>query len=152
MLRLSVNLDQEKGFTLIEVMIVLCVVGLFIIITSSVYSSAKEMSTSFETQLTNDLHFAQLVALKEKQYVTVRFDASKQNYKMIAGYTPNEKVLADVMLPENVELLENGTLSVFRYAPSGNTTTFGVVRFKVNGASMNYHFYLAKGRFYVEKS
>lgn len=145
-------LNRQEGFTLIEMIIVLLVMGIFITISATVYSSIKTVSTPFETQLTNDLYHAQLYAITEKQYVTVRFDAESQRYKMFTGYSPGEVVLADVRFPENVELLEDGTLSYFRYLPSGNTTTFGVVRFIVDGSPVNIHFHLAKGRFYVEKS
>ena len=71
-------------------------------------------------------------------------------YKVIVGYPPNERVLIEVKLPDNVELLETSTLKQFRYNPTGNTTTFGVVRFKVDDSPVNIHFHLAKGRFYVE--
>ncbi len=136
---------------MIEMMIVLLLLTTLLIISASLYSSPKTVSTSFETQLTNDLHYAQLYAIKEQQYLNVRFDVSLQAYKVIVGYPPNERVLIEVKLPDNVELLETSTLKQFRYNPTGNTTTFGVVRFKVDDSPVNIHFHLAKGRFYVEK-
>lgn len=136
---------------MLEVMIVLLVMGVFITISASIYSSVHTVSTSFETRITNDLYYAQLYAMTENQYVTVRFDAAYQEYQFIVSHHPQEYVLMHVPLPENVELLETGSLKVFRYLPSGNTSTFGVVRFLVDGSPVNIHFYIAKGRFYVEK-
>lgn len=136
---------------MIEIVIVMLLLSTLIIISTSIYSSVRTVSTSFETQITNDLHYAQLYAIKEKQYLNVRFDVSQQSYKVIVGYPPNETLLIEVKLPDHIELLETSTLKHFRYNPTGNTTTFGVVRFRVDGSPVNIHFHLAKGRFYVEK-
>ncbi|WP_407637926.1 prepilin-type N-terminal cleavage/methylation domain-containing protein [Jeotgalibacillus alimentarius] len=145
------SLKHNSGFTMIEVIMVLLVLGILIAISASFFPRSKEASISFESRLIQDLHNAQLTAVSGNKQVTVYFDTGNQSYSMVSGYVPNEKVLSEVKLPENVELLGTSSLTLFRYNPSGNTNTFGVVKFIVDHEPLNIHFYLARGRFYVEK-
>ncbi|TFD92276.1 competence type IV pilus minor pilin ComGD [Jeotgalibacillus sp. R-1-5s-1] len=143
---------KESGFTLIEVMIVLLVLSIFIVIASSVSVTAdRNLAESFENQLSQDLHYAQLKAITDKTYIQFQLLPAESRYVIRMGTGVSGKILLERRIPEQVEFNSNSSLQSFRYTPVGNTNTFGSMRFFVNGDHLAFHFYLARGRFTIEK-
>ena len=142
-----------RGFTMIEVMVVLLLITVIVTVSAQfIYRSIiVEESLLFEHQLTQDLYQAQLTAITSEQYVSLRFYPLEQQYHILTGSGTQERTIVKRELPLSVELLETSTLLTFRFLPSGSTSTFGAIRFRVNEQPYTVHFYLGKGRFYVEK-
>ncbi|WP_227395160.1 competence type IV pilus minor pilin ComGD [Jeotgalibacillus aurantiacus] len=145
-------LRRESGFTLIEIMVVLLVLSIFIVIASSVRISAdRELAETFETQLSQDLHYAQLKAITDGKYIQFQLLPEERRYVVRMGTGESGNILIDRSIPDEVEFNSYSSLQSFRYTPIGNTNTFGSLRFFVNGDDLAFHFYLARGRFTIEK-
>ncbi|WP_157841515.1 prepilin-type N-terminal cleavage/methylation domain-containing protein [Jeotgalibacillus soli] len=147
------KLHNDKGYTMAEVLIVLLLVSILIMISSHFIhrSTVMEESVAFEKQLIEDLHYAQLIAIKYKQHVNVQFLILDQQYYIGSSIGAPYQINIRRVMPASVRILDAGSLLSFRILPNGNTSTFGVIRFSVNEKPFAIHYYLSRGRFFIEK-
>ena len=141
---------NSKGFTLVELLAVLLLMTVLITIsTAFVYRSLQaDEEMAFKQQLTKDLLQAHLLAVTSKEHISVYFYQTPSTY--IIRSSSNSNYLLKRDLPSTVKVLPTSTLTTFRFLPTGSTSSFGVIRFSVNNEPYSIHYYLGKGRFYVE--
>jgi len=146
------KIRNSSGFTLIELMIVLLMLSIMITIGGAfAYKSIEQNNEiAFKSQLKKDLLNAQLTAITSGEQVFVNFYPFSQTYYIQLSTMGTENLLVKRELPSTIEFLETSTLSSFRFLPSGSTSTFGVIRFNTIDGPFSIHYYLGKGRFYVE--
>lgn len=143
------KLHNSKGYTLTELLAVLLMMTVIITISAAfLYQTLQaDEETAFKEQLTKDLHQAQLTAITNGEHITVNFYQNPPSY-IFRSDSANFLVKRD--FPPTVKLLATSTLTYFMFLPTGNTSSFGVIRFSIDNELYAIHYYLGKGRFYVE--
>jgi len=113
-------------------------------------SIEKNVEEEFKVQLQKDLYYAHLTSITSGNQVSVNFYPLSQTYYIQFSTSGIENTLVKRELPSSIRYLQTSTLSSFRFLPSGSTSTFGVIRFSTGNGPFSVHFFLGKGRFYVE--
>ncbi|WP_211254621.1 prepilin-type N-terminal cleavage/methylation domain-containing protein [Ureibacillus massiliensis] len=120
---------KEKGFTLIEVLLVLSIVVLIGSIVSHVTFKLSEKSVvdQFIQQVTLDIQRMQTFAMEKEVYTTIVF-LDNGTYK---GYVQNEynNPLLEKQFPSNIKLNTNSNLKRIRFNMNGDIVEFGSIVF-----------------------
>ncbi|MBE6183762.1 prepilin-type N-terminal cleavage/methylation domain-containing protein [Bacillus ginsengihumi] len=143
--------NEEQGFTLIEMLIVILVMT---IVASFGFINIKPLWTTvkkhlFINQLQVDLYYAQTYAITKQTNVYVQFYERANRYMMTDNQ--HQHLIVDRKLPENVDMLSEGTFSSYTINPDGNVTNFGTIYFRAGEEQVKLVVNIGRGRFYVQE-
>lgn len=138
---------NEKGFTLVEVLVALGIISIILLIVSkNVFSLSEAMLTKrFIEQLKTDLSYAQARSLSSNEIVWVTFDVREDAY-----YIHSPTLNLERKLP-TYAILTFSNFSNLRFNQFGNTSQSGTIHFQLFQNNYKLVILLGMGRFYVEK-
>ncbi|WP_062104692.1 competence type IV pilus minor pilin ComGD [Bacillus niameyensis] len=141
--------QSEKGFTLIEMMIVLAVISIILSFSILTLKSFSEMiqKKMFVTQLESDLYYAHSYALNRRETVVFSFSILSNEYNAV---TATGEVIFVRKLPHSI-YIEKTNLHSFSITPRGTVSNFGTVNFRHNQKTFKMTVYIGRGRFSIEK-
>lgn len=91
------NRMPDKGFTLIELIITMCIIAIFtaIAMTKSEIGTDNFNSQIALDQITSDIDLAQSIAFAKNDTITIVFSAENDNYKLYTGPDANRSIISD---------------------------------------------------------
>ena len=91
------NRMPDKGFTLIELIITMCIIAIFtaIAMTKSDIGTDNFNSQIALDQITSDIDLAQSIAFAKNDTITIVFSAENDNYKLYTGPDANRSIMND---------------------------------------------------------
>ena len=91
------NRMPDKGFTLIELIITMCIIAIFtaIAMTKSEIGTDNFNSQIALDQITSDIDLAQSIAFAKNDTITIVFSAEEDNYKLYTGPDANRSIISD---------------------------------------------------------
>ncbi len=125
----------KKGFTLIEILIVIGVIGILVGISIPVYRQfqpALRLSGAVRNLVT-DLRYAQQLTVTEQLEHCVRFFLDDKEYKIIQCQDGAEEILKTISLQEIDSItITNFSNDEVRYNPYGAVKEAGTITLEIN--------------------
>lgn len=142
-------MNNEKGFTLIEMLLVLFIVMLFtsIAFSFSVQYSEKKVIDQFMNQVQFDILAAQAKAIEEQRRIEIRFGDDKR-YSMFNEFGDP---YFERHFPEGVTFDQYSTLKVIKFSSVGEVSEFGTLKFQTPTKEKVIIINIHKGRIRYEK-
>lgn len=143
--------DNEKGFTLVEMLMVLCVwsvlIGLTVSLSPSLFQSQKEKA--FMKQFRADVLWAQQQTMTTREYFSVLFVPEENEYRILKN---RFQILATRDLPEEWDVQFSYSLDRhIQFHASGLILQAGSLQIKTPRNTYKVVFPLGKARFYVQE-
>lgn len=136
---------KNRGFTILELMITLVILGLFVALSLSIARTSIERSsfTSAFNQFVSDFYFARQLAARENKYVAIVFNVNEQSYSMrilknmIANPKKEESyiVLKEVEPMPDMEFFDIAQVTNFAFSSTGVIRAYPV---DVNAAPTSF--------------
>ncbi|MGM9987115.1 MAG: competence type IV pilus minor pilin ComGD [Bacillaceae bacterium] len=144
--------SREKGFTLVEMLVVLSIVALCCTIPAALF--VKRLGDvkleQFLEQLEGDIYYIQQLSMSSQSVTTITFDTNKHVYKITGRrqYRPLEQKA----YPKEIRVLA-GTLpsAEIKFLSTGNISQVGTMEFWYGKRKVKMTFQMGKGRFYVHE-
>jgi len=129
---------MKKGFTLIEILIVIGVIGIIVVISIPAY---RQFQPTLQLNgavrgLVTDLRYAQQLTVTEQKEHCVRFFPNDKEYKIIQCQDSGaEEILKTISLQEIDSITVANDLSdnEVRYNPYGAVKEAGIITLEING-------------------
>ena len=121
--------EDERGFTLIEVMVTIIVMGVVFAIASSTWFGAVESRRvdSATNQVAADLRVAHTRAINRLDDWRIEMDADTRDYRM----GPDGGALSPLSLPERTEFLPTSGVSAIVFDPAGGAQITGAGNIRI---------------------
>lgn len=150
--RLLKNLNSQKGYTLIEAIIVLSIVSMLMLITFIGAQSLQSQKTAelFFEALERDVLLAQQHAITNKKSVSLLFDTANHKYFAVEGGLEYKRILTvEYDAGITVEPVTMDARIVFNTI--GGIAQSGTMNVYFNKKKYKMIFYMGMGRMYVEE-
>ncbi|MBO0995254.1 competence type IV pilus minor pilin ComGD [Bacillus sp. SD088] len=144
------HIQSSKGFTLLEMLIVLSVVSIILLFSIFTYQSFSDMleKKTFITQLEADLYYAHAYALSRRDKVQIQFSSIKKEYKVID--VQSGEIVLERRIPSTI-YIQKSNVNSFVINSEGNVSNFGTIIFQQHQHTIKLTFYIGKGRFRIEE-
>lgn len=130
--KLFIDIKEEKGFTLIEVLIAIGIVGIIALISLPflVFYRPSMQLSGFARELASDLRYAQQLAVTEQIEYGARISSSE--YSVIKFQEGQETTIKNNNLPQGIEIYEISgfTNNEIKFNPYGAVKESGAIILK----------------------
>ncbi|PLR68115.1 hypothetical protein CYJ36_08345 [Bacillus sp. UMB0893] len=150
--RLLKSLNSQKGYTLIEAIIVLSIVAILMLMTFISAQSVQSQKTAelFFEALERDVLHAQQHAIVNKKSVSILFDPANHKYFAVEGGLESKRILTvDYDASITVDPLTMDARILFNNI--GGISQSGTMNVYCNKKKYKMIFYMGMGRMYVEE-
>ncbi|MGM7681546.1 competence type IV pilus minor pilin ComGD [Cytobacillus sp. Hm23] len=145
------NYKNERGYTLIEVMIVLAIVSIMASVSVLQINPLieKRKVAHFFAQLENDIFYAQIYALSNQKSITLLFSNQDSTYYVLSNGMSSPIMQRSFDKGFNIE---KGTLGLsISFRSNGAISQAGTLIVNHHDKKYKVVFLLGKGRFYVQE-
>ncbi|MCY9164055.1 competence type IV pilus minor pilin ComGD [Bacillus atrophaeus] len=145
---MKINIGGEKGFTLLESLLVLCLTSVMLICVFTVIPPVYKNTSARQTvaRLESDILLAQQTAISNHERVRIVFLSKEHKYQIIMGASIVERTYEDWIFIECATLADR-----LDFNEKGNPNLGGKIRLKTDRLTYEMTVYLGSGKINVER-
>lgn len=135
---------NQKGFTLIETLLVLAVLTIIIIISTQIVMKINEKNEidHFFEQLQYDILTVQSYSIEKNSIMSISFLSSSNTYRASHNFG---NILFERKIPDSIQFDSNSNLKKIEFT-SGKIRNFGTVMFNHKNKKISFIVYIERGR------